>query len=345
MKKIVGIMLLSMLYVTGAFAGMKYDDGVVLSDEKGENTFKVNGRGKTQLQWDSGKDFGVALNFPEMRLKFGGQFFGGKVTYLTQLDFAKMGVGNDWLLDYYFNYGASDDAAQVRFGRYKPSLYRGYVNSSADLALTSRPYFMGRSIFGMRSFAVSVHNNLSKNVAYNIDLGVAHAGLRVGYNSDNMNGYDEWDQDGGDLRFAVGAAAYMTMNNFLTGGAMKGLDLRAQNYGLDAAVKVSGLAVFAGGYLATSPGVGADAKLNLNWQYYAQGSYKVTDAIGVALRYAGDMTKGAKAGHDISAGVTLFCPETHARSFLNVGAGTVDGNGKAGDAWSFKVTLMNQLTF
>lgn len=363
MKKILGFMLIGMLGATTAIAGgVKYDNGVVVSDEKGDNVFKVNGRGKTRLDWQSGGDFKLGLDFPEMRLMLHGHFFGGKLGYFTQLDFASWNKENGWdsglLKDYFFNYNAAKDVFQVRFGQFKPGLYRGYMTSSGKLALADRAFFLGSdyrtgaadkdNAFAMGRRAISFHNRANDTFAYNVDVGGDHFGVRLAYNSDKMRGYDEWDSQGGDFRFSVAGAAYLAMSNFLGADATKtGFTLGTQNYGIDAAFKLSGLALLIGGYLE-NPSAKKDGTLAMNGAWYAQASYMATDWLGVALRYAGDAVtdrENGSFGTDIAGGVTFFCPKTSARTFLNVGAGNVGADGSMSDAWNFRVALMTQLSF
>ena len=186
------------------------------------------------------------LNFDLNRARFGfyGNVFDPALTFLFQAQFEhdaerKSGLrpkelGYASLTDFSINYAFSQEFFHIAAGKFTVPFARQQVMSPARYqfanALSTNRYFaIAPEEDNIRDIGVMFHNGWNNPLEYALAIVQHGVGARLGYNYNNIDGYDAVDLKGGDFRFGVGVSGYLHRSKIDKNGNLKG-DLLSKDF-------------------------------------------------------------------------------------------------------------------
>lgn len=179
-----------------------------------DGKFKINLRGHLQQENEfsrivSTKTNDIDMKINRARISLGGHAFDPRISFFFQTGWEANSAGV--LRDYYLNTEHYDRELQFRFGKFVVPFSRQQIASSAsyqfgDLRNADR-YFQINS--ENRDVGLMLHNGHHNSFEWAFAALSSGIVARIGYNHNDIDGYELSDFTGGDLRFGVGASGYL----------------------------------------------------------------------------------------------------------------------------------------
>jgi hypothetical protein len=314
-----------------------YDRGFYIREAgDGVGHLRFNARVQSRFTFQSnevGDDRANSHNFsiPIARFAMWGKAFTERVTFKTEI---ALGQGRVALKDFWMDYRVGKKQTRVRIGQFKKPFSRQQLNSDSRLEFVDRSivdsYFDNGRDLGLEvhsgfmerastEWAVGIFNGTGEGGVFEPEVVVDPMTMesevvggafnnipnkvrpaivaRVGHNANGIRGYSEADLEGGDLRYALGAAS---MTHFRLGG-----NTASSRAGADFVVKQEGFSATGGVYVDMQGPKVADV------EYAALGGYVQTGYVmdgkyQPALRYALIAEKGGDSIQEISGVFSLY---------------------------------------
>ncbi len=279
------------------------------------------------------------MELKRARIVLHGHAFNPSWTYLIQAGFekpkttdAEARIGSNILKDYYFNMGFHERYAHLRIGKFLTPLSRQQMMSNTFDESEASKWFSDNIRVNGRDVGLMVHNSHRHWLEYAV--AAVSSGLygRLGYNHNNIDGYDPVDWHGGGLRFGIAKSSFLHFDY----KSAKFEDFRTT---IDAIAKIAGFAANAAFYwkikrikkneteMEAIHGFGAGADLG----------YLIKGNIEPIFRYSWYKDADpAQQNHEILAGVNYYTYGHHLKLQGYVGA---DLQGKDMNKWKLGVQL------
>jgi len=208
-----------------------YKKGFFIEDKHAPFKLAIQGRVQTRFTYEAIEGFNNSADdksyftIQRARLSLKGHAFHKNYTYKFQADFGK---GKVALKDFVVDFGFIPKKLHLSLGQFKKPFSRQQLNSSSklefvDRAITDKTFkdWIGRDV------GLMLHNKFNKSPEFEWAFGLFNGAgsnkvperlnpaivARVGYNHGAIKGYSEGDLEGGDLRFAVGAATVVQIDS------------------------------------------------------------------------------------------------------------------------------------
>lgn len=304
--------------------------------EGGPNKLRINARVKSRFTFENQPGPSERLNshafsVPNARINMSGNALTERVNFKVEV---ALGKGRVALKDFFFDYRIGKKETRIRVGQFKKPFARQQLTSDSRLEFVDRSivdsYFDNGRDIGLEihsgfmdradtEWALGVFNGTGDTGRFepeivedpmkmeSVIVGGAFNNIpnkvrpaivaRIGHNANGIRGYSEADLEGGDLRYALGAAS---MTHFRLGG-----NTASGRAGVDFVVKQDGGSA-TGGIYADLQGPKVAKVKYAGVGGYVQAGYVVAGKYQPALRYAVISEQGGNNIQEMSGVFSLY---------------------------------------
>lgn len=305
-----------------ASADGKYRLGIRGHVQENNQLILRRGAGK----WDP--SFKLELN--RARLALYGNALDPRLTYLFQVGLerepgpaasrnARRAPGTDYLKDYYLNFAWLEDYFHVRIGKFTGPFSRHAIMSSSqtqfyDPSDASKNFQLTED---GRDVGIMFHNGFNQPIEW-AAAAISNGGIvRVGYNYNDIDGYDHVDFSGREFRFSVAGNGFIH-TDYKTARLD---DIRA---GADFIAKVHNFSTNAAFYYQWAKRVGQTEGTN-RFGAGLDAGYLIRNAYEPVLRYSWSKL-GQPNDHEVLAGFNYYIYGHHLKVQGYAGTNLSDSN-------------------
>ena len=275
------------------------------------------------------KQHNLDMSLKRARIGLKGTAFDPRLTYGLQLGFESAAVpkikgSSHYLRSYYFNWVFHQRYLQVQLGKFGVPFLRQHMFSGSALQFEGSNNVDSYFDIGDSGSDVGLlfHNNDKDMVEWHLAAVSSGVAARVGYNHNGIDGYDPTDWRGGNLRFAVGAGAFL-LTDYMT------KSLKDFKAGVDGIAKVKGFSAngaFSYKYSKLQPKVDATHSIGLGVDL----GYLVQHRFEPVLRYSWFKQDEKNHYHEMVAGLNYYIIGNHLKIQAHAGPSIHD---KKVDKW------------
>lgn len=200
------------LFLVGIGYNANAEGKLTIRSDDNKNTMTINSELGVRYGFKRENDKNdIDFELTKSALKFSGQFFDEKLTYLFKTaNFHELKFKDDkitMLSKYYIDYVFCKSLAK-RVGKFDLPFARESLSiiGLSTGSLVSEKFQPHKN----KGVGVLVHNGTEGQIEYMVAIVDSGVGARLGYNFGQIEGYKYSDKAGGDLRFGIGLAGFST---------------------------------------------------------------------------------------------------------------------------------------